>query len=143
MPWLRPVRRGAVGSGARARERSRSFNDNCTTVNVREDYASLATTRARDARNARTGKMENTHQICTYLALSFPSAGARAAPSLNILGSFFPTWMLCFLGAIVATVVVRRLLGAAGVGKYLPAPALISIALLVAFTLGGWLLWVD
>jgi ABC-type nickel/cobalt efflux system permease component RcnA len=51
--------------------------------------------------------------------------------------------MLCFLGAVAATVVVRQVLGMTGVNRYLPAPALVTIAFLVTFTLGGWLLWVD
>ncbi len=66
-----------------------------------------------------------------------------AAPSLNVLGSYFPTWMVCFFGALALMLVVRQIFAASGVSKDLPAPVVVHVALLVAFTLGAWLLWVD
>ena len=41
-----------------------------------------------------------------YAALLF-NTGCTRAPSFNILGSFFPSWILCGVIGIVLTVVVR------------------------------------
>jgi YtcA family len=70
-------------------------------------------------------------------------AGCSAAPSQNILGSYFPSWMLCALAGIGATIVVRQLLVAAGLDKALPAPLVVYLALAVAFAFASWLIWLD
>jgi hypothetical protein len=61
----------------------------------------------------------------------------------NVLGAYFPSWMFCALLALVATALVRRLIVRAGVDKSLPAPVVVYAALIVAFSLGGWLLWLS
>ncbi len=43
--------------------------------------------------------------LCSSLSLT----GCVHAPSFNILGSYFPAWMLCVLIAIVLTVILRLL----------------------------------
>jgi hypothetical protein len=60
-------------------------------------------------------------------------------PSLNIFGTFFPSWMLCVLIGIVAAIVAHKLFGALKISADLrPAPLLYpSIALTVTF--GLWL----
>jgi len=70
-------------------------------------------------------------------------AGCSAAPSQNILGSYFPSWMLCALAGIGATIVVRQLLVATGLDKTLPAPLVVYLALAVAFAFASWLIWLD
>ena len=39
-----------------------------------------------------------------------PLAGCQRAPELDILGSFFPAWLVCFAVAVVLTVVGRAVL---------------------------------
>jgi hypothetical protein len=63
------------------------------------------------------------------------------SPSRNILGSYFPTWMLCALLGIVGTVVIRMLLIKTGVDAELPVPVLVYLSLWTAVTLGIWLVW--
>lgn len=41
-------------------------------------------------------------------------AGFATAPSINVLGAFFPDWMFCIIGAIVLTVLVHHALLAIG-----------------------------
>lgn len=68
-------------------------------------------------------------------------AGCSTSPSLNLLGSFFPAWMLCAAGGIVIAVILRQVLGAIGVNRYLIAPPLTHLSIAVAGTLLVWLLW--
>jgi len=65
------------------------------------------------------------------------------AQTRNVLGAYFPSWMLCALLALLATALVRWLIIRAGVDRSLPAPVLVYVALIVAFSLGGWLLWLS
>jgi hypothetical protein len=47
----------------------------------------------------------------TLLRLSgLACAGCSRAPAVNIIGSFFPVWMLCLLVAVIVTFAVRSLL---------------------------------
>jgi YtcA family len=61
-------------------------------------------------------------------------------PQVNIIGSFFPSWMLCALIGIVVALVARRLFVRAGIDTYVGPPALIyaSLALLITLVLWGW-----
>jgi hypothetical protein len=76
-------------------------------------------------------------------AIAAATGGNLAAPSLNILGSYFPTWMLCALGAVVATALLRQLFVLTGVDRTLPVPVVVYLALTVACSLASWLIWVG
>ena len=45
-----------------------------------------------------------------FLLAALPLTGCGRAPSFDILGSFFPAWLLCFVVAILLTVLSRELL---------------------------------
>ncbi len=70
-------------------------------------------------------------------------AGCNAAPSQNVLGSYFPSWMLCALAGIGLTIVLRQILVASGLDKALPVPLLVYLAFTVAFAFATWLIWLD
>jgi hypothetical protein len=60
-------------------------------------------------------------------------------PSLNIFGTFFPSWMLCVLIGILVAIAAHKLFSVLRIGADLtPAPILYpSIALIATFAL--WL----
>ncbi|HXZ14706.1 MAG TPA: YtcA family lipoprotein [Roseiarcus sp.] len=60
------------------------------------------------------------------------------APTLDLLGSYFPAWMLCAAAGVVAAVLVRQVLVVAGVGEYVVAPLLTYAGLALTAT---WLIW--
>ena len=70
-------------------------------------------------------------------------AGCAGAPSQNILGSYFPSWMICALFGLVAAIVMRSLLNLAGLAKSVPAPILVYLALSVALSFALWLTWIG
>jgi len=45
-----------------------------------------------------------------FLLAALPLTGCGRAPSFDILGSFFPAWLLCFVAAMLLTVLSRELL---------------------------------
>ncbi|MBM7123977.1 YtcA family lipoprotein [Dyella flava] len=66
-----------------------------------------------------------------------------ASPSRNILGSYFPTWMVCALLGIVFVVVVRGVLVKTGVDAALPLPVIVYLCMWTAATLAIWLVWLG
>ena len=66
-------------------------------------------------------------------------AGCGRAPSFDILGSFFPAWLVCLAAGLLLTVVFRWLLVrvqiviAAPILTYPSLTALITLALWLAF----------
>lgn len=76
-----------------------------------------------------------------WTAITLPVAGCNHSPTLDLLGSYFPAWMLCTAVGIVASVVIRQILSVVGVNAYVVAPLLTYAALAVFATLLAWLLW--
>jgi len=70
-------------------------------------------------------------------------SGCSSAPSRNILGSYFPSWMICALIGLAATVAVRAVLAKAGIDEELPMPIVVYLAFATAFSLAVWLLWLS
>lgn len=73
--------------------------------------------------------------------MAVPIAGCSASPSQNILGSFFPAWLLCAAIGLVAAIIGRWALTAAGIVPHLLLPPLTYLAIAVAVTLLAWLIW--
>ncbi|HVN85615.1 MAG TPA: YtcA family lipoprotein [Candidatus Binatia bacterium] len=71
------------------------------------------------------------------------SAGCTGAPAHDILGSFFPSWMICALLGLALAIVVRQILVARGVDEAVPAPAVVYLVMAVAFAFAIWLLWLS
>ena len=67
--------------------------------------------------------------------------GCSRAPSFNILGSFFPAWILCGVIGIVLTVGVRILFVRANFERELSPLILIYPCLAAFFTFSIWLLF--
>jgi len=66
-----------------------------------------------------------------------------ASPSRNILGSYFPTWMICALLGLLGVVILRAVLGKAGIDAGLPMPVVVYACIWIAVTLAIWLLWLG
>jgi hypothetical protein len=74
------------------------------------------------------------------LLLVAPSlSSCSRAPSVDVLGSFFPAWLLCFVVAIVVAALVQLALLRLRVKVALPLLAYPSLAALFTFLL--WLIF--
>jgi hypothetical protein len=67
--------------------------------------------------------------------------GCNGAPSRNILGSYFPSWMVCALIGIAVAGIARAILKASGILQELPVPFVVLLAIGCATTFGLWLVW--
>ncbi|MGA3169697.1 MAG: YtcA family lipoprotein [Chthoniobacteraceae bacterium] len=75
------------------------------------------------------------------LALSMPGCAAAGSnsPTIDVLGSYFPAWMICIIVGLVLTVISRLLLAAFKLDRLLwPAP-IVYTCLMVVFTMAVWL----
>jgi len=81
--------------------------------------------------------------LCGGVFMLTGIVGCSSAPSQNILGSYFPSWMICVLAGLGATIIVRQFLVVTGIDKTLPAPLVVYLALTVAFAFATWLVWLD
>ena len=70
-----------------------------------------------------------------------PLAGCGQAPSFNILGSFFPAWLVCLALGILLAVGTRFLLLAVHLEEALSPPIVVYPCLAGLFTFGLWLLF--
>ena len=66
-------------------------------------------------------------------------AGCSRAPSFDILGSYFPAWLICMALGVVLTVVVRWLLLRLQIAVVFPIVVYPSLTALFAF--GMWLVF--
>ena len=69
--------------------------------------------------------------------------GCSDAPSQNVLGSYFPSWMICALIGIVLAAATQRGLAAAGLKEAVPVPLLVYLAFAVFFAFAAWLVWLG
>jgi len=65
--------------------------------------------------------------------------GCRVSPSVNVLGSFFPAWLISIVAGVVLTVVVQRVLVAIDVAADLRPAAIVYPCLIGLLTLATWL----
>jgi membrane protein YqaA with SNARE-associated domain len=70
-------------------------------------------------------------------------SGCDGAPSRNILGSYFPSWMVCALVGIALALVARAICKASGILEELPVPFVVMLAIACASTFAMWLIWLS
>jgi hypothetical protein len=82
----------------------------------------------------------NANKALPLTALIF-LAGCRGAPSINLVGSFFPAWMLCVAFGVIGVLGLRRVFVRTEIEPHLGAAAVVYFCLWVLLTLGSWLLF--
>jgi hypothetical protein len=79
---------------------------------------------------------------CAVLLLGLLD-GCDGAPSRNILGSYFPSWMVCALVGIALALIARAIFKALGMLEELPVPFVVMLAIACASTFAMWLIWLS
>ncbi|WP_158942948.1 YtcA family lipoprotein [Granulicella sp. S190] len=78
--------------------------------------------------------------VVFFFSLTLLTTGCSRAPSFNILGSFFPSWILCGIIGIVLAVVVRLIFVRIKLEERLSPLILVYPCLAGFFTFTLWLL---
>ena len=66
--------------------------------------------------------------------------GCKGAPSINLVGSFFPAWMLCVAIGVIGVLILRRIFVRTQIEAHLGTLPVVYFCLWVLLTLGSWLL---
>ena len=74
--------------------------------------------------------------VVMLLALS----GCGFAPSVNVLGSFFPAWLICIVIGLVITILTRQALVAMQIAPHLGPAALVYPCLAGLWIFATWLI---
>jgi hypothetical protein len=69
--------------------------------------------------------------------------GCDGAPSRNILGSYFPSWMVCALVGLALALAARAMFKALGILEEIPIPLVVMAAIGCAGTFAMWLIWLS
>lgn len=88
-----------------------------------------------------TGSVEKGSRLARAVVLfaSLFTGGCARAPSFDILGSFFPAWLVCLAAAILLTVLARWLL--LRLRMAVQFPILVYPGLTAFFTFALWLIF--
>src|SRR3984885_3354788 len=91
---------------------------------------------------ARSQGVQRVAMAGVLLAPQLLAAGCSRAPTFNILGSFFPAWILCGVVGILLAVVVRLFFVRIKLEDQLLAPLILVYPCLTAFfTFTLWLVF--
>ena len=74
---------------------------------------------------------------CTFILASFLLTNCGRAPSFDVLGSFFPAWLVCLASGLVLTAGARWVLLRLNI--VIAVPVLTYPSLMALFTFALWL----
>ncbi len=81
--------------------------------------------------------MQSWRRVSLALTLS----ACSPAPSQVVLGSFFPSWILCGVIGVAIAVGARQVLVSTAVDQHLLLPAITYFAVAIAASMLAWLFW--
>jgi YtcA family len=61
------------------------------------------------------------------------------SPTVDVLGSYFPAWMVCIILGLILTVIVRELLIALKLNVHLRPAGLVYVCMIILWTMAVWL----
>jgi len=82
--------------------------------------------------------MQRCRRSAFAILLALPGCGC--APSVNILGSFFPAWLICIVIGVVLTILTRQIFVATKIAPHISPAALVYPCLTAAWIFATWLL---
>lgn len=66
---------------------------------------------------------------------------SHRSPTIDILGSYFPAWMICIISGLTLTLVVHWIVQVCNLKPYLGPAPLIYPCLMIIFTFATWILF--
>jgi hypothetical protein len=80
-------------------------------------------------------------KLLVSLTQTIVLTGCNHSPSQELVGSYFPSWMLCALGGIFLTLIIRKIVVQLGIDNFLPAKLLLYAGLALSVTFILWIVW--
>ena len=76
-----------------------------------------------------------------FLPAIFLLGGCAHSPTVDVLGSYFPAWMLCIIIGLFSTLIVRLLLIGFGIYAHVRLKPVLFSGTTIFFTLAVWLVF--
>lgn len=89
------------------------------------------------------GSKNSPVRLLPTVILSAALSGCGGAPSLTLVGAFFPAWLACGLIGILAAIVARAVFVATGLSGFLPFQLSVCLAIGAVVASLFWLVWVG
>ena len=68
-------------------------------------------------------------------------AASAHSPTIDVIGSYFPAWMVCIVAGLIATLAVRLLLIGVKLHAHVRPKGVVYPCMLLFFTLAIWLVF--
>lgn len=65
------------------------------------------------------------------------------SPTVDVLGSYFPAWMVCIVAGLILTVIVRQLLIGLKLNAHLRPAGLVYVCMTILWTMAVWLVFFN
>jgi hypothetical protein len=75
------------------------------------------------------------------VATAMLTAGCARAPSIDVIGAYFPDWLFCIVAGVVLAVIVYLILGRTAYGHRVGPTAVIYPTLVTFLSLVVWLIF--
>lgn len=87
--------------------------------------------------------LSSTVKLCVAVVACTLLNACTLAPSVNVLGAYFPGWLFCIVAGVTLTVIVDVIQSKKGLGHWLAPAALTYPVLTTLFSLGTWLIFFE
>jgi hypothetical protein len=78
--------------------------------------------------------------ICLLFGLMLSGCSANDhSPTVDILGSYFPAWIICIVLGLALTLITRQIFVGFRINTHLRPAPLVYLSMLVFFTLALWI----
>lgn len=74
--------------------------------------------------------------LCLVVRIS-----SQQSPTVDVLGSYFPAWMVCILGGLALTLIAHWIVQVGNLKPYIGPAPLIYSSLMIIFTFATWILF--
>jgi hypothetical protein len=87
--------------------------------------------------------MRSRRQLFALMPCSLLLSGCRTthSPAVDILGSYFPAWIVCIISGLFLTILARQVFSALKLAAHLRPAPLVYLCLMISFTLAVWLIF--
>jgi len=85
--------------------------------------------------------MKPSHVRAGLFALLFVAGCGNHSPVIDVLGSYFPAWIVCIITGLTLTLIARLLLIAFKLDTGLHPAGIVYPCLMIVFTMAVWLLF--
>jgi hypothetical protein len=79
--------------------------------------------------------------VLLLIAFVAVQLASHHSPTVDILGSYFPAWMVCIVSGLTLTLVVHWIVQICHLKPYLGPAPLIYSCLMIIFTFATWILF--